>query len=100
MGLNASVHRGVHLCLPFETDDEKHDAVVSFLREGLANGQRCQFIGTPAEFDDLGRRLEIEGLCAARAQARTGLAGRRWARLEAEPSGLVNLAIGSPTSTM
>ncbi len=73
MGLNASVHRGVHLCLPFETDDEKHDAVVSFLREGLANGQRCQFIGTPAEFDDLGRRLEIEGLCAARAQARGAL---------------------------
>jgi hypothetical protein len=71
--VNASVHRGQHLCLPFETDDEKQAVVASFLHEGLSRGNRCQFIGTSAEFDDLCRRLEIEGICAVRAQARGAL---------------------------
>lgn len=73
LSVNASVHRGQHLCLPFETDDEKQAAVVSFLHEGLSHGNRCQFVGTPAEFEDLGRRLEIEGICTVRAQARGAL---------------------------
>jgi hypothetical protein len=70
---NASVPHGQHLCLPFETDDEKQEAVVSFLHEGLSHGARCLFIGTPSEFEDLGRQLEIEGLCTVRAQARGAL---------------------------
>ena len=70
LSVNASVHRSKHLCLPFETDDEKQAAVVSFLHEGLSHGSRCLFVGTPAEFEDLGRRLEVEGICTVRAQAR------------------------------
>src|ERR1022692_3626132 len=70
LSVHASVHRSKHLCLPFETDDEKQAAVVSFLHEGLSHGSRCLFVGTPAEFEDLGRRLEVEGICTVRAQAR------------------------------
>jgi hypothetical protein len=73
LSVNASAHRGQHICLPFETDDEKQAAVVSFLHEGLSHGSRCLFIGTPEEFEELGRQLEIEGICAVRAQARDAL---------------------------
>ena len=73
LSLDASGHRGRHVCLPFETDDEKQAAVASFLHEGLSHGNRCLFVGTPSEFEDLGRRLEIEGLCTVRAQARGAL---------------------------
>jgi hypothetical protein len=73
LSVNASASRSQHLCLPFETDDEKQAAVVSFLHEGLSHGSRCLFIGSPTEFEDLGRRLEIEGICTVRAQARGAL---------------------------
>ena len=73
LSVNTSVHRGQHLCLPFETDDEKQAAVVSFLREGLSHGSRCLFIGTPPEFEDVGRRLEVEGICTVRARVRGAL---------------------------
>jgi hypothetical protein len=70
---NDSAHHGQHLCLPFETDEEKQAAIVSFFHEGLARGNRCVFVGTATEFEDLGRRLDVEGVSISRAQARGAL---------------------------
>lgn len=64
------VHRGRHVCLPFETDSEKQDAVASFLIEGLTRGKRCLFVGTPEELAELGEPLETAGICISRARER------------------------------
>jgi hypothetical protein len=71
--VTASIDHGGHLCLPFETDDEKQDAVVAFFRDGLSHGSRCLFVGKPTEFEDLLGRLELEGVGSARAKARGAL---------------------------
>ena len=67
------VHRGRHLCLPFETDTEKLDAVASFLIEGLTQGKRCLFVGTSDELAELGEPLESVGICVSRALSRRRL---------------------------
>jgi hypothetical protein len=64
------VHRGRHLCLPFETNTEKLDAVASFLIEGLTQGKRCLFVGTADELAELGEPLERVGICVSRALSR------------------------------
>jgi hypothetical protein len=65
------VHRGRHVCLPFETDSEKLDAAASFVIEGLTSGKRCLFVGRPEEMTELAGALESRGgLCASRARAR------------------------------
>jgi hypothetical protein len=68
-----SGRRAEHVCLPFETDDEKSAAVVSFVREGLTQGARCLFVGTPDEYRELGTALERRGICPKRAAARGAL---------------------------
>jgi hypothetical protein len=62
-----------HLCLPFETDDERREAVLAFLHEGLTRGARCLVVGDPAEYEDLCRGLEHWGICSKRATARGAL---------------------------
>jgi two-component system, sensor histidine kinase PdtaS len=64
------VHCGLHICLPFETDSEKLEAVVAFVIEGLTQGKRCLFVGTPQELADLGAPLETAGICVSRALSR------------------------------
>jgi hypothetical protein len=78
--MNASVHaaqaanlRGRHICLPFETESEKEDAVLSLFHEGLARGKRCLFVGTRAEYERLGVQLEERGICSLRAESRGAL---------------------------
>ena len=68
-----SAHRGRHICLPFETESEKEAAVLSFIHEGLAHGKRCLFVGTRAEYEQLGLHLEEEGICSLRAESRGAL---------------------------
>ncbi len=67
------VHRGHHVCLPFETETEKLDAVASFLIEGLTRGKRCLFVGTSDELAELSGPLEAAGICVSRARARGSL---------------------------
>jgi hypothetical protein len=62
-----------HLCLPFETEAEKRDAVLSFIHEGLSRGARCVFTGADAEFEELCRALDVLGKCAKRAIERGAL---------------------------
>ena len=62
-----------HLCLPFETDAEKRDAVLSFVHEGLSRGARCVFTGSGEEFEELCRALDVLGDSADRAIARGAL---------------------------
>ncbi len=67
------VHRGRHMCLPFETDSEKQDAVAAFLIEGLTQGKRCLFIGTPEKLSELAGQLESgRRLPVARAASGSG----------------------------
>jgi len=70
---NDSAHRGRHICLPFESESEKEAAVLSFIHEGLAHGNRCLFVGTRAEYEQLGLLLEEEGICSLRAESRGAL---------------------------
>lgn len=64
------IHRGRHICLPFESDTEKLDAVASFLVEGLTEGKRCLFVGTAEELAQLGAPVEAAGICLTQARAR------------------------------
>jgi MEDS: MEthanogen/methylotroph, DcmR Sensory domain len=69
----SDVRHSSHVCLPFETNDEKHEATVAFIHEGLSRSARCMFIGTKDDFDELGRSLEDLGICTRRATARGAL---------------------------
>jgi hypothetical protein len=69
----SDVRRSSHICLPFETEDEKHEATVTFIHEGLSRGARCLFTGTKDDFETLGRGLEERGICTRRASARGAL---------------------------
>jgi hypothetical protein len=78
--MNYSVHaaqaanlRGRHICLPFETESEKENAVLALFHEGLARGKRCLFVGTRAEYERLGVQLEEHGICSLRAESRGAL---------------------------
>lgn len=75
------VHRGHHICLPFETGSEKLEAVASFLIDGLSQGKRCLFVGTTAELVELNEPLESAGICIDRARSRGRLVF--WTREEA-----------------
>jgi hypothetical protein len=71
--VGSDVRSSTHICLPFESNDEKHDATVVFIHEGLSRGARCIFTGTKDDFDILGRGLEELGICTRRATARGAL---------------------------
>jgi hypothetical protein len=66
-------HGGAHICLPFETEDEKAEAVAAYIHEGLSRGARCIFTGTAAEFEELTRALDERGVCSKRAVQRDAL---------------------------
>lgn len=69
----SGVFHGGHSCLPFETDGEKHEAVATFMHEGLSRGARCLFVGTREDFDQLRTDLELLGICSQKAIARSAL---------------------------
>jgi hypothetical protein len=69
-------HGGEHICLPFETESEKREAVVGFIHEGLSRGARCIYTGTAEEFEDLKAQLETLGVCSRRAVQRDALSFR------------------------
>ena len=69
----SDVRHSSHICLPFETEDEKHEGTLTFFHEGLSRGARCVFIGRQEDYDTLGRGLEGLGICTRRAAARGAL---------------------------
>ena len=69
----SDVRSSSHICLPFETEDEKHEATVTFVHEGLSRGARCLFLGTQEDYETLGRGLEELGICTRRATSRGAL---------------------------
>jgi hypothetical protein len=71
--VGSDVRSSTHICLPFETNDEKHDATATFFHEGLSRGARCIFTGSDEDFEILGRGLEQLGICTRRAAARGSL---------------------------
>ena len=73
LAAGSDVLRGGHSCLPFETDAEKHEAVATFMHEGLSRGARCLFVGTAEDFAELRTGLEQLGICSRKAIARSAL---------------------------
>ena len=71
--VGSDVRHSSHVCLPFETVEERDDATISFIHEGLSRGARCIFSGTKDDFDTLARGLESLGICARRAASRGAL---------------------------
>ena len=65
-----NIHCGRHICLPFESDTERLDAVASFLVEGLTQGKRCLFVGTAEDLAQLGEPVEAAGICLTQARSR------------------------------
>jgi hypothetical protein len=71
--VGSDVRHSTHICLPFESNEEKHEATVLFFHEGLSRGARCIFTGTKDDFDTLGNGLEELGIGTRRATARGSL---------------------------
>ena len=69
----SDVRSSSHICLPFETEDEKHEASVTFIHEGLSRGARCLFLGSKEDYETLGRGLEELGICTRKATSRGAL---------------------------
>jgi hypothetical protein len=62
-----------HLCFPYESEEEKRETVVRFVRDGLLRHERCLYIGSPADQAALLAALGAAGVPAARAQERGAL---------------------------
>jgi signal transduction histidine kinase len=62
-----------HVCFPYESEAERLTAVVQFVREGLSGNERCLFIGSSAEHEELLGALRAEGVSVDRAVARRAL---------------------------
>src|SRR4029079_3173406 len=71
--VGSDVRSSTHICLPFESNDEKHAGTATFFYEGLSRGARCIFTGAKEDYDTLGRSLEELGICTRRAAARGAL---------------------------
>jgi signal transduction histidine kinase len=62
-----------HLCFPYESEEEKRAALVTFIREGMERHERCLYIGSHADQVDLMAALEAAGVPAERALDRGAL---------------------------
>ena len=75
-----SLRHGDHLCLPYDHVDEKTDAVIPFIAEGLGRGERCVYIADPNQREALLGALSNAGVNASRALDR----GSLWLRTPQE----------------
>jgi signal transduction histidine kinase len=75
-----SLRHGDHLCLPYDHVDEKTEAVVPFIAEGLARGERCMYIAELDQREALLGALSNAGVNASRALDR----GSLWLRTPQE----------------
>ena len=75
-----SLRHGDHLCLPYDHVDEKTDAVIPFIADGLGRGERCVYIADPDQREALLGALSNAGVNASRALDR----GSLWLRTPQE----------------
>jgi len=75
-----SLRHGDHLCLPYDHVDEKTEAVIPFIAEGLARGERCVYIADLDQREALLGALSNAGVNASRALDR----GSLWLRTPQE----------------
>ncbi len=68
-----NLRHGDHLCLPYDDTDEETSAVVPFIAEGLARGERCVYITDTHRREDLLSALSDAGVNASRALDRGAL---------------------------
>jgi hypothetical protein len=70
--------RSCHVCAFFHSKDEEYDILMPFIKEGFDKGDRAFHVVDPNHRDVHLRRLELEGIDVASAQARGQLEVRRW----------------------
>jgi len=58
---------GDHICLSYDHPDEARAPLLPFFRDGLLRGERCVFVGTPNENDQLLKDLTGAGVDVRRA---------------------------------
>jgi signal transduction histidine kinase len=59
--IRGDLRAGDHVCCAYEGADEKRAVVVDFVRQGLGRGERCLYIGSPAEHAELLAAMEASG---------------------------------------
>ena len=75
-----SLRHGAHLCLPYDDVDERNQAVIPFIAEGLARGERCVYLIDTDQRESLLGALSGAGVNASRALDR----GALWLRTPEE----------------
>ncbi len=75
-----SLRHGAHLCLPYDDLDERNQAVIPFIAEGLARGERCVYLIDTDQRESLLGALSGAGVNASRALDR----GALWLRTPEE----------------
>ncbi len=70
----AQLKPGDHLCLLYQTVEEQLAAVVPFMRDGLAAGERCLYVADDRTVDEVRAALGAAGVEVAREIARGALA--------------------------
>ena len=73
--MQGSLHRGLnrlrfgdHVCLSYDHPDEARAPLVPYFRDGLLRGERCVFVGTSNENDQLAQDLTGAGVDVRRAR--------------------------------
>ena len=69
----AALRHGDHLCLPYDSDDDRDEVIAPFIGEGLARGERCVYIVAQEQQETLMKTLAAAGVNAGRARDRGAL---------------------------
>jgi signal transduction histidine kinase len=69
----ADVRHGDHICLPYDSVDDRVRVMAPFIGEGLARGERCLYVLEPEQNQALLSGLAAAGVNAGRAIARGAL---------------------------
>jgi hypothetical protein len=81
--LRSPLAPGAHVCLLYESFEEQRDAVVPFIKEGLANGEQCVYVADEQSTDEWCFEFQTQGIDVEAEKQRGSLivcAGERWRR--------------------
>jgi signal transduction histidine kinase len=76
----ASLRHGDHVCLPYDSNDDRDQVIIPFIAEGLARGERVAYVLEADQHARLLQSLSDAGVNASRAVDR----GALWLRTTAE----------------
>jgi hypothetical protein len=79
--LNLPLSRGAHVCLLYDNVEDQRDAVVPFIKEGLASGEQCIYVADELSVDDWWFEFQTQGIDVETERRRDGLivcSGENW----------------------